>query len=94
MRYRAESRLNVREVMSRATGYFGPNGKCGLAVTEEGLYRTVFAGGGGYVIATAHRAPTGSEIELEVWEFDVEARAFIARLPGPESWLRRALGRR
>ena len=93
MRYTAETGLNVKEVMARAMAYFGLKGPCGLAVTEEGLYRTVFAGGGGYVIATAHRAPSGSHIELEVREFDAEARTFITKLPRSGGWRRRLLGR-
>jgi len=93
MRYGADTGLTVKEVMTRAMDYFGPKGPCGLAVTEEGLYRTVFAGGGGYVIASAHRAPSGSHIELEVWEFDAEARTFITKLPSTGGWRRRLLGR-
>ena len=93
MRYSAETGLNVKEVMVRAMEYFGPKGPCGLAVTEEGLYRTVFAGGGSYVIASAHRAPSGSHIELEVREFDSEARTFITNLPRAGVWWKRLLGR-
>ncbi len=93
MRYSAESSLTVKEMMARAMEYFGPNGACGLTVTEEGLYRTVFAGGGGYVIASAHRAPSGSHIELEVREFDDEARTFITKLPRSGGWRKRLLGR-
>jgi len=94
MRYGAETRFTVKEVMERAVGYFGPGGPGGLAITERGPYRIVFAGGGGYVIATAQRAPSGSKIELEVQEFDREAEAFLGTLPGPEGWLKQMLGRR
>lgn len=89
VRYSVDTRLTVKEAMAQARGYFGPNGRVGLAVTQRGLYRTVFAGGGGYVVATAHRSPMGSRIELEVWQFDMEARAFLATLPGPRSRLSR-----
>ena len=94
MRYGAETRLTVKELRDRSIAFYGPEGRCGLTITEQGPYRIVFAGGGGYVIATAHRAPSGSRIELEVREFDSEAREFLATLPGPEGWLRRALGRK
>jgi hypothetical protein len=94
MRYGAETRLTVNEVMRRATDYFGPNGSVGLAITEQGDYRIVFAGGGGYVIAEARRAPSGSRIELEVREFDREAQTFLGTLPGPNGgWLQQLLGR-
>lgn len=93
VRYGADTRLSVREVMKRALAYFGPEGRCKLPITEQGPFRVVFAGGGGYVIASVHRAPSGSHIELEVWQFDAEARDFLGTLPGPESWLRRALRR-
>jgi len=94
MRYAAETRLTAKEVMERAVDYFGPFGPGGLAITERGQYRIVFAGGGGYVIATAQRAPSGSRIEFEVQEFDREAEAFLGTLPGTESWLKQMLGRR
>lgn len=94
MRYGADSGMTVNTVMDRAAGFFGPDGRCGLVITEQGPFRIVFAGGGGYVIASAHRAPSGSHIELEVWEFDTEARDFISSLPGPQSWLSRMLGRK
>ena len=94
MRYGADTRLTVREAMQRAIGYFGPEGRCGLEITEQGPFRVVCAGGGGYVVVTAQRAPSGSHVELEVWEFDTEARDFLATLPGPSGWLRRALGRK
>lgn len=94
MRYGAETRLTVKELMDRAIGFYGPTGRCGLTITEQGPYRIVFAGGGGYVIATAHRAPSGSRIELEVREFDSEARKFLAMLPRPGGWLGRLFGQR
>lgn len=94
MRYSAETRLTVSQLMQRAIDYFGPNGSAGLTITEQGEYRIVFAGGGGYVIAEARRAPAGSRIELEVQEFDREAQTFLGTLPGPDrGWLRDLLGR-
>jgi hypothetical protein len=93
MRYGADSKLTVKQVMDRAIAFFGPNGRCGLTITEQGPFRIVFAGGGGYVIATAQRAPSGSHIELEVWEFDNEAREFLESLPSGDGWLSRVLGR-
>ena len=94
MHYSAETRLTVGEVMERAVEYFGQDGSSGLTITERGPYRIVFAGGGGYVIATAQRAPSGSRIDLEVHEFDREAQAFLGMLPKPEGWLRHTFGRR
>jgi hypothetical protein len=93
VRYTADTRLTTKQVMEHAVGYFGPDGRTGLAITERGAYRIVFAGGGGYVIATTHRTPSGSRIELEVQEFDQEAQAFLGTLPGPEGWLRHTFGR-
>lgn len=94
MRYNAETGLTVHEVMQRAVDYFGPTGTAGLTITEQGDYRIVFAGGGGYVVAEARRAPSGSRIELEVQEFDREAQAFLGTLPQPDgSWLQNLIGR-
>ncbi len=93
MRYSAETRLTVKDAMERAIAFFGPNGRCGLAITEQGPFRIVFAGGGGYVIVTTQRSPSGSRLELEVWEFDTEARDFLGTLPGPRGWFSRLLGR-
>jgi hypothetical protein len=94
MRYNAETRLTVSEVMQRAVDYFGPNGSGGLKITEQSDYRIVFAGGGGYVIAEARRAPSGSRIELEVQEFDREAQSFLGTLPAPGGgWLQQLFGR-
>lgn len=95
MRYGAETRLTVHELMQRAVDYFGPSGTAGLAITEQSAYRIVFAGGGGYVIAEARRAPSGSRIELEVQEFDREAQSFLGTLPAPGGgWLQNVLGRK
>jgi|ThiBio_1000_plan_1041568.scaffolds.fasta_scaffold72261_1 hypothetical protein len=94
MRYSAETRLTVHEVMQRAVDYFGPSGTAGLAVTEQSDYRIVFAGGGGYIIAEARRMPSGSRIELEVQEFDREAQSFLGTLPGAGGgWLQNLLDR-
>ncbi len=77
MTHSAKTRLTVKEAMRRAVEYFGPQGRCRLNVTERGDYRIVFAGDGGYVIVSAHRAPRGSHLELEVWGFDKEAEEFL-----------------
>ncbi len=83
MRYEAQTSLSPRQVYARARDYFGPAGPVGLAVTEDGPRRLVFAGGGGYVIVEAARSLDRTRVALEAWEFDREAREFLGSLPRP-----------
>lgn len=91
MRYTVDTRLRPGEVYARAKEAFGSEG-AGLAITEHGLNRMVFAGDGGYVIIAAHRAGFRTRVSLEVYRFDTEAERFINALPGPSGWLRRFWG--
>lgn len=90
MRYSVETRLRPGQVYARAREFFGPGGRVGLQLTENTPNRLSFVGGGGYVIISAHRAWERTAVNLEVWQFDAEAREFLASLPGPAGALRRA----
>lgn len=88
MRYGAETQLRPGQVFARAREYFGPSGPVGLDLTEQSPNRLSFVGGGGWVLISAHRAMDLTRIELEVWQFDAEAQAFLASLPAPGGLLR------
>jgi hypothetical protein len=93
MRYGAETKLRVGQVFDLARAHFGPQGRAGLAITEESPDRLVFAGGGGYVILGARRGGDRTRVELEVQEWDNEAQQFLADLPGARGPLAQFLGR-
>lgn len=98
MRYRVETRLRPGEVFARAQDTFGPAGKLGLDLTQRGVNHRVYTGGGGYVTLSARPLFNHTRVDLEVWQFDAEARAFVASLPGPagplRGFVRGLLGRR
>lgn len=88
MRYRVETRLRPGEVFARAEEYFGPSGRLGLELTQRGINHRVFTGGGGYVTLSVRPVFNHTRVDLEVWQFDGEARAFIDALPSPAGPLR------
>ncbi|HUY99026.1 MAG TPA: hypothetical protein VMU89_01655 [Thermomicrobiaceae bacterium] len=88
MRYRIETRLRPGEVFARAQEYFGSSGKLGLELTQRGVNHRVFTGGGGYVTLSARPVFNHTRVDLEVWQFDTEARGFTDSLPGPAGPLR------
>lgn len=92
MRYTVETSLRPGQVYARARDYFGPEGPVGLTQTERALNRHTFAGGGGFVVVSAHPGTRGTRVVLEAWQFDREAQQFIAGLPAPGAWLERLRG--
>ena len=93
MRYRIDTRLRPGEVFALARKYFGPEGPVGLDLTTLNPNQIGFAGGGGFIMISAHRGLSQTRLDFEVYQLDQEVQAFFDQLPGPEGRIRAAIRR-
>ncbi|MDI3340487.1 MAG: hypothetical protein QJR03_08130, partial [Sphaerobacter sp.] len=85
-----ETRLPPGEVLARARAFF--QDRVGLQLSDESQRHIRFSGGGGWVLVTARSTFHGTDLTVEVGEFDREAEDFLASLPLPAGRLRRWWG--
>lgn len=90
MRYEVETHIASAELLERARRHFTG---AGLELTGQGLNRMTFTGAEGHVVLIARRFLDRTRVEIEAYQLDREAEAFIASLPGPPGPLRRAWDR-
>jgi hypothetical protein len=74
-----ESKLAPKEVIKRATTFFGPRGY-GLILREQDSCNAYFEGGGGSVRVSAASSPKGSSVDVESVEWDFQANEFLGKL--------------
>jgi hypothetical protein len=80
MRYGAETKLSVDEVLHRARTYFGAGGKLGLPETETGPESATFATEAGGVTVSAIANDDGSAVTILSREYDYWAERFLNEL--------------
>jgi hypothetical protein len=75
-RYSVASNLRREEVIEKAKEYFGEGG-VGLSVTGRSPCCVYLEGGGGHVSVTASNGKEKTQVQIEVREWDYQARHFM-----------------
>ena len=74
-----ESKLKPKEVIKRATEFFGAKGY-GLILKEEDNCNAYLEGGGGSVRISAAETKKGSTVDVEAVEWEIQAKEFLAKI--------------
>jgi hypothetical protein len=75
-RYSVGSNLRPEDIIEKAKEYFGEGG-VGLSVTGRSACCVYLEGGGGHVSVTASNGKEKTQVEIEVREWDYQARSFM-----------------
>jgi hypothetical protein len=79
IRYGKQTKLSAKEVLEKASAYFGPKGE-GLEIREQDECHISFQGGGGYVTVQACPAEKVTDVDLTTKEWEFQAKEFIGKL--------------